>query len=679
MRFFAHITFALFLLLISCMLFAKKDSLIYELKIARENQNARQTADISKELAEHSYFKNYDYAASLQYSRDALAIYKQLNEPSKIASIYKLMGYALVDSENYASGIAYLDSALTIYQNFDELLPIIQVYTNKGIALSYIGKNEQSIENFQEAVNLSVELGDSSQLATNMLNLGIMYHYHGDFPNAVESLLDAAVIFENIQDSVTVINTWIEIGSVYQTWEKYDIAFDFYEKARNLSYLIDNNRVLISLYDAMGVTSEKQDSLANATRYYQDVLALSRKIDYKAGISHGLFRLGSISTLQNDFDKAIKYFSESLAIEKQVGAMQSIVVMKHLLAESYQQTGDYSASLDMLQKAHKISIDHDFKKELPQNFLLLYQAFKALNNADSALFYFEKHVEMRDSIYGEKQEMLMEDLREKYEAEKKEAEIELLNFEKETQEKQIQRQNQLLLVLGFVFVLLIVIAFLAYLQWKRREENRKLQLKLQLFRSQMNPHFIFNALNSIKNFLVNNQKQEAADYLVDFSQLMRQILESSVEDLKTLDQEISLLQNYLNLQQVRFDHSFQYSFDVKTDSDPENIFFPAMLLQPFVENAVEHGVNKGADMISFSIKQNQDRLLIRIHDNGPGFTLVPGKKTGHTSRAMQITRERIKILRKLHNWHVDLKIDSTPGEGKGTLIELTLPCRETNP
>jgi tetratricopeptide (TPR) repeat protein len=679
MRFFAHITFALFLLLMSCMLFAEKDSLIYELKIARKNQNTRKTADISKELAEHSYFKDYDYPASLQYSRDALAIYKQFNEPLKIASIYKLMGYALVDSENYANGIAYLDSALSIYHDFDELLPIIQVYTNKGIALSYIGENEESIENFLEAVSLSHELGDSSQLATNMLNLGIMYHYHGDFPNAIESLLDASVIFENIHDSVTVINAWIEIGSVYQAWGKYDIAFDFYEKARNLSHLIDNDRVLISLFDAMGVTSEKQDSLANATKYYQDVLTLSRKIDYKAGISHGLFRLGSISTLQNDFDKAIKYFSESLAIEKQVGAMQSIVVMKHLLAESYLQTGDYSASLDMLQNAHTICIDHDFKKELPQNYLLLYQSYKGMNEADSALFYYEKHVEMRDSIYGEKQEMLMEDLREKYEAEKKEAEIELLNFEKETQEKQIQRQNQLLLVLGFVFVLLIVIALLAYLQWKRKEENRKLQLKLQLFRSQMNPHFIFNALNSIKNFLVNNQKQQAADYLVDFSQLMRQILESSVEDLKTLDQEISLLQNYLNLQQVRFDHSFQYSFDVKTGLDPENIFFPAMLLQPFVENAVEHGVNKGADMISLSIKQNQDRLLIRIHDNGPGFTLLPGKKTGHTSRAMQITRERIKILRKLHNWHVVLKTDSPTGEGKGTLIELTLPCRETNP
>lgn len=207
-----------------------------------------------------------------------------------------------------------------------------------------------------------------------------------------------------------------------------------------------------------------------------------------------------------------------------------------------------------------------------------------------------------------------------------------LNAEKELKEEKIKRQQQLLwsIISGSVFIVIILV--LLYMQNKREVVLKRLQTEQQLFRTQLNPHFIFNALSAIKGYIAQHQSEEAADFLTDFSSLMRQTLESSIDEINTLQNEIELLKAYLKLQQMRFENKFQFHIETDVGINTEDVKFPAMLLQPFVENAIEHGIKKGGTMVAIQFKQEKNRLVITIEDNGPGINNSVAINKKHRSR-----------------------------------------------
>jgi tetratricopeptide (TPR) repeat protein/anti-sigma regulatory factor (Ser/Thr protein kinase) len=658
----------------------KKDSLHDHLQNAILEKRPDLTANIYKSIAKHCYFDLNQYDSTIYFSRKAIQLNKNLKREIETAYMYKLAGYALVDMEHYSTGLKYLDSALAIYSKQDELLPLIQIYTNKGIAFSFIEDNEKSINAFEKAIDLSIELDDSSQMATNLLNAGIMYNFSGDYPSAIESLTNACSIYEAIGDSTTVVNTYIEIGNVYQNWEKYSTAFNYYDKAVNLKDHIEDDKVMASLFDVMGFTSEKQDSLDKAMDYYKKLLEFSKNIDYRTGMAHGLYRLGNLEFYKENYQSAINYYNRSLDIEIEIGSNQDIVYMEHILAETYLKTEDFHRSLHKLKKAREICFEYSFRKELSKNNQLLYQVYKKTGNADSALKYYENHIALRDSMYSEKQEMLMENLREKYETEKKERTIQQLNNEKQIQQERISRQRQFFIALVLVIFLIIIIAILVGAQQKRKEALRKLQVEQRLFRSQLNPHFIFNALNAIKNVVLKNESHRAADYLIDFSGLMRLILDGSTKDFTTLQEEIDLLKNYIKLHHLRFHGAFSYHFYVDDAIQADEISFPSMLLQPFVENAIEHGIKKGGKQVTLRFLNKENAIKVEIADDGPGINHAEnGHARKHQPKAIGITRERIKILNSLYHWKILFHIsNSTEGEGQGTQITFLVPWLQNN-
>ena len=222
-----------------------------------------------------------------------------------------------------------------------------------------------------------------------------------------------------------------------------------------------------------------------------------------------------------------------------------------------------------------------------------------------------------------------------------------------------------------------------YLRSKRfKAEHEKTQLRQRLLRSQMNPHFIFNSLASVQNFIVKQDDTKASIYLSRFSELVRSILNNSLEEQITLEQELSTIENYLELQKVRFPEKFDYHIHVDDHLDQENIFVPPMLAQPFIENAIEHGIKHRATKgnISISYTRKGHGLTFAIEDDGIGR-----KKAGelrqkfdkdHKSLATSITQERIKVInRKLRHKItmeiVDLKDEQ--GEARGTRVAFGMP------
>ncbi|MCB0551445.1 MAG: histidine kinase, partial [Phaeodactylibacter sp.] len=167
---------------------------------------------------------------------------------------------------------------------------------------------------------------------------------------------------------------------------------------------------------------------------------------------------------------------------------------------------------------------------------------------------------------------------------------------------------------------------------------------------QMNPHFIFNCLNSIQNFILQNDRKRAVEYLSRFAQLVRHNLNASVQGKVSLDEELRLLDNYLALEQERFEHRFEYSLEVGEGLDKELIAFPPMLIQPYVENAVIHGLGKkeGKGKVTVHFQQEDGGLMVTIRDNGVGYR--PGSNGEHSPRhrsvGMTVTQKRLELLGK---------------------------------
>jgi LytS/YehU family sensor histidine kinase len=239
-----------------------------------------------------------------------------------------------------------------------------------------------------------------------------------------------------------------------------------------------------------------------------------------------------------------------------------------------------------------------------------------------------------------------------YEFEKKETAAKLEQLKKEAVAAAVSKKQQIIIwAVGALLLLAIIIFILIVRQNKFRAEQRSMQLEQQLLRSQMNPHFIFNSLIAIESFIYKNEPKEAGKYLSGFARLMRLILENSKEEFVPLEKEIQTLENYLKLQKLRYDDAFEYSINVEENIDSAIIEIPPMLAQPFIENAIEHGLKglgkKGSISINFFLKNGE--LVFEVLDNGVGFEkskAINNKAEGHRSLAITITQNRLKNLNK---------------------------------
>lgn len=235
----------------------------------------------------------------------------------------------------------------------------------------------------------------------------------------------------------------------------------------------------------------------------------------------------------------------------------------------------------------------------------------------------------------------------------------------------------------FSITILLVYSFIVRRENDLKKENRNIELQQRLFRLQMNPHFIYNSLLAIQNFIYKHDPKEAGNYLSDFAQLFRQILYNSKSEFITIDKEIDTLNLYLKLQQLRYPDKFTFNINIDEKIDIETVMIPPMLAQPMIENALEHGLfyKKGKGNILIKFIKNNSQLVFEVEDNGIGLTLA--KKMGisrpdHKSSALEITRERIKILGKQYGFFANFEIrelKDNHGKVTGTKVMFTLPYK----
>jgi len=267
------------------------------------------------------------------------------------------------------------------------------------------------------------------------------------------------------------------------------------------------------------------------------------------------------------------------------------------------------------------------------------------------------------------------------ENEKTEKHIAILESNKQISELKLVQSRYFNIGIAVLFIILALVGVLFIRQNKLKNEHKSTLLEQKLLRIQMNPHFIFNALTNIMGFIQDNKNNNALAYLAKFSKLLRTTLEISREDSILLEDEITNLEHYLELQKLRYEDKFEYTIETDKGIDPENAIIPPMLLQPFVENAIEHGIRHkevgGRIDIRFLLQGKM--LFSEIEDNGVGREKAgefENKHKRHKSLATEIIRDRIQILNKKLKQKITLSIidlKSEANEATGTMVKLEMP------
>lgn len=392
----------------------------------------------------------------------------------------------------------------------------------------------------------------------------------------------------------------------------------------------------------------------------------------------------AISNLYNSegaVDKSIEFKTKAVNTAKTIGRKDLVLEKNIELAQSLIKNKRAKEAIPILEKTIKLadSIGSvEGKQKALKELSIAYQLTGQTENANETL---ENYASTLDSTFRQR----LKQIEVATELLNTQKQVELLEKDRLADSNKIALQNKSLLfqkwIIGISLFALIGALVAVFLIYKNSKAKRRANLLLALksLRIQMNPHFIFNALNSVNNYISQQDERAANKFLSEFSKLMRMVMEYSQHDFITLSQEKNILELYLKLEHHRFQDKFNYTFEVDDELDTEYILLPPMLIQPYIENAIWHGLRYKEEkgMLSISIQKNQNFIIITIDDNGIGRTKSLEIKTKnqkeHNSTGMKNIESRLDILNEVYNTKIKVDVQDKNLDGSGTKVLIQIP------
>lgn len=550
-----------------------------------------------------------------------------------------------------------------------------------AINLSAEGKREEGIAMSLKAFDNLILAGDTVRAANVKINLGMDYANQGKFEEALKVELEALELRLQCGDSSNIATYYQHIGEVYKELGVRDKWKSSLETARRLSQnpKSANFTTQIGILNDHGGIYEAEKRYDEAVKVYLDMYSRSKKEDYLNGMATALTNLSPVYRNMGQIEKALDCIKEALEIQKKRESDYGILTAHNQLGEVYFAMGQLTPAYSNFLQGYDLALKMDYIIEQQESLKGLYLVARKQSNWKEALCFHEKLVQLKDSTQNVDLQEKLTDIETKYQTEKKEQQIELLNRDNELKNSRLKFQKLAIWGGSLFFLIVAAFVFFGVRQNRKQQIVRQNELEQKLLRSQMNPHFIFNSLGAIQSFMMKNDGRKASFYLSSFSSLMRSILKNSREEMITLQEEKQTLENYLTLHQLRLGDKFSFEVSVSDELNAEAIMLPPMLVQPFVENAILHGIDKleenGHIAVAFSKENGQ--LLITVEDNGKGIEKGE-QKENHVSYALQIFKERVANLKKIYGMDISYGIGNKHISGKvnpGTLVMVKLPLK----
>ncbi len=607
---------------------------------------------------------------------------------------------SLKDSINYQlqnckSDTAQMRSIFTVIRKNRRTLkadykPLLEYYVEKSKSLNYaygemksldfLGLQERYDENYGLAIKyhlrslkFALQFNDSSQLCYNYNNLGQAYRKQDLNILAIKYFHKALAIQEKMGQLKSISFTHNTLGATYLSQDDFDKALFHLNKSAIIAKERNDKRTLSYNYGSLGEIMLRQNKPDEALAYFNKALLIKNDLNYTKGKAVTYHLLGQAWYLKKDYKQSISWFTKAIETHKKYNSQR-------YLSHCYAYLGKIKLALNQMDSANLyLNKAEEYATEVHsiENLILISETrtrfYKEKQNWRLAMQALNVTNSLKDSIKESKYQKEIQTLEIGYQTEKKEQQIEILSAENKI------KNQRLRLGIAIIIILVLGLAFAYYVSIIRKRNAKLNQEKLQqqLLKSQMNPHFIFNALGSIQNFMYQNDSKSAARYMGNFASLTRSILNNSSADFVTLDEEISTLKNYLELELMRVNNAFVYNMEYSEDLETEFINIPPMLLQPFIENSIKHGVKDmdSGGIITVRFKEENNLILVEVEDNGAGINSSKNEKqSNHISMATGIFNKRISILKTSYPHLPSPLIEDLSQKGKkGTLIKVFLP------
>ncbi|WP_445721480.1 tetratricopeptide repeat-containing sensor histidine kinase [Flavobacterium sp.] len=567
---------------------------------------------------EKSIDANDAYKTAKNYEELAL-VYEKKGDFAKAEAFYKKAEQGYVKLNKVEDKIRVTRSIAQVQEKQNKTIPAIQSYDKAG----RIADDDLSQRlNYNDANRLRNQSNPKAQSDYINSNIQLLEEKSND---------KLAKEYKNKEVKEEVAKAYVQRAEINLSNDDAEEAIESYETA--LDYVKDDKVETIKIKNKIADVYKEDNQLDKALTVKLNLLEEANK--------------------NNDFETEIKQLQQ--------------------VADIYFQSNQPEAAIVSLKKAYALASEKGVSKEVKTSLKLLLEHYKSSGNDKESILLYDDFLTNFDKIIAADSSLI--DERVFQISEKK---ILQLEKEKALKDELIAKKNRFnyfligSLVLLFIFLVLIVKAL-----YSIKTKNKK--IALQSLRREMNPHFIFNSLNSVNQFISENKELEANKYLTSYSNLMRNMMENSNKDFISLSNEMEQLKKYLDLEHLRFQDKFNYEIILDEAIDSEAVFIPNMILQPHLENAIWHGLRykeeKGSLVLKFELQHK--KIQITIDDNGIGLTQSKALKTinqkVHQSRGTTNTLERIKLLNDLYKMNITFSIAEKEKPQTGTIVEITIP------
>ena len=643
-----------------------------------------------------------DPAKGLKYADSAIDLAKTLKQDRLLGGAYlaKARNYEFVPELKKAISTHFL--ALSLFEKSGSKTDIAACYLK--LAFDYYATGDYLPSNTYaiKALKLAEQTGNKRLCIQCMTTLGISYTYHADYTKALDCYLKQLKLVEALHDTSYKAKVLGNIGVVYYYLKKYPEALDYYTRClHTLEQLHDNVWIAAALNNIGEIYMEMGD-YARVIDYNRRALVIDREVKSTKGEANALADMSVAYTHMNRYRDAFSTLDKAMAIFDQIGAKNNMSIAAGQMAGLYMDASDTVLLNRGISPARRLTEARKWQQKavdlakVTQNtnneadqWKNMSQVLERQHDYKGALNSYRNYTSLKDSIFNDKKRQEITRLNIQYDYDKKEASLNAKHAQEQTRATaEISRQKVIKNASIIVGLVLLVFGGLTFIFYERRKHAKELlkeaevkarvaETELRALRSQLNPHFVFNSLNSIGDYIARHDKVTADLYLVKFAKLMRKILENSEQQLISLADDLETLELYMQLEALRLGNKFVYQIDVEDDIDPENTLVPPMLLQPFVENSIWHGISpkNGDGKITVKAKRQGDMIEYIVEDDGIGREQASKlklalKRPARKSFGIRVIESRINIINE--NGQNKAGVELTDLE-EGTRVSIKIP------
>ena len=584
---------------------------------------------------------------------DSLLLDAQKDNPPKVKFEKELKYINQIQRLSSDSALILIDKLIDTYKDKNFAYAVGRAKSMKAWYLLFVSKYEESLKIGHEALELQLKNKDDS------LGIGLSLNRIG------------------------LAN--LEFGR-YKDAEKYmSEALEYFTMCRDTAHIdmVINN---------LGVLASEQNQLEEAIGYYKKSLALRIILKDYYWIAYSYYNICESYLNINTLDSAEKYLFkayETFSTKTKAKKVPGMVLLG--MAEFYRQKGNFPKAIEFAIACIEDADTRGHTEMLIEGNRLLADAYYQNNQYKEAYLTEVKYKDLMVTFDSLNNEAQVAEIEERYQNAEKE--VKIAHLEASNLEAKNAAQKSKLFTLYTIVAALFFIFTISLIYYRKRQKqkihksqiNAKIaEIKLIALRSQMNPHFIFNCINTAQNFVLDAKKEDAYEYLAKFARLLRMVLENSSKSYIPIEDEISQIRLYVELESIRFSNAFNYEIIVDPALEDGVVEIPAMFIQAFVENAIIHGLvnldtRQGKLVIELKLKDNC--LYCKIEDNGVGRKaakeIKKQKEKHYQSVAIPNIRERLEIMQEFSEIKIDMEIiDLEESDApQGTLIQLRMPVK----